>query len=871
MKAKEIRQAFKDFFEQKGHQVVASAPMVVKDDPTLMFTNAGMNQFKDVFLGNRVPKHTRVVNSQKCLRVSGKHNDLEEVGHDTYHHTMFEMLGNWSFGDYFKAEAIDWAWEFLVTEMGLDPKRLYATVFGGDEQDGVARDEEAAGFWRKYLPESHILNGNKKDNFWEMGDQGPCGPCSEVHIDLRSDAERAVLDGAELVNMDHHLVIEIWNLVFIQFHRKASGNLEALPAKHVDTGMGFERLCMALQGKTSNYDTDVFAGLLTRLGELTSHRYGESTEVDIAMRVIVDHVRTIAFAIADGQLPSNNKAGYVIRRILRRAVRYAYTFLGCRHSFMYKLIPVLVNEMGDAFPELVSQMDLVQKVLKEEEESFFSTLEVGIRLLEKITQETKSMGKEVVDGKQVFELYDTYGFPYDLTALILKENDLGICKEEFDQAMDAQRQRARNATAMDTSDWTVLLQDEKEEFVGYDYTETAVKLTRYRTITQKGKKRYQLVFNLTPFYAAGGGQVGDQGLLLSDTERIEICDTLKENNVIVHIAEKLPQNMDCTFTAQVDVDRRLRIAGNHTATHLLHEALREVLGQHVEQKGSLVHAEGLRFDFAHFQKMSDEELEQVERRVNAKVRANLPLQESRMLPMSKAKEMGAIALFGEKYEDVVRVIQYGSSIELCGGTHLNNTGAVGWFKIISEGSISSGVRRVEALTGVSVEMYFAEKMKQIKEVQGLIQDGDWVKGVTQVVQEYTDLKKRVQAFEKKMLKQTKEALLSAMDEKDGVKYIGKIVKLNDASALKDLCFQLKGELDDFFAVLGVDMGESAALAVVLSDSLVKERGLNAGTIIRDAAKHIRGGGGGQAFFATAGGKYPAGLQEAIDEAMNYLK
>ncbi len=871
MKAVEIRQAFKTFFEKKQHQVVTSAPMVIKDDPTLMFTNAGMNQFKDIFLGNRVPKHTRVVNSQKCLRVSGKHNDLEEVGHDTYHHTMFEMLGNWSFGDYFKNEAIDWAWEFLVEEMKLDPDRLYATVFEGDEQDGLERDDEAAARWEKFLPKERVLNGNKKDNFWEMGEQGPCGPCSEVHIDLRDHAERQQQDGKTLVNQDHPLVIEIWNLVFIQFNRKADGSLETLPQKHVDTGMGFERLCMALQGKKSNYDTDVFIPLLKCLGDLSGHVYGKDEDVDIAMRVIVDHVRTIAFSIADGQLPSNNKAGYVIRRILRRAVRYAYTFLACRTAFMYQLVPVLAQEMGDAFPELKSQEGLIVKVLKEEEESFLSTLEVGIRLLERVVSECKATQQTEVSGKQVFELYDTYGFPYDLTALMLKEQGLTICEEEFKNAMEEQKSRARNASAIEASDWITLLKDDREEFVGYDMTGVDVRITRYREIKQKGKKQYQLVFNLTPFYAEGGGQVGDRGTITNDQESIEIKNTLKENNVIVHIADELPAHIEGVFKAQVNEQERFMTACNHSATHLLHEALREVLGSHVEQKGSLVQPNGLRFDFAHFQKLSVEEIEQVERLVNAKIRENLPLQEYRTLPLTEAKKMGAMALFGEKYEDVVRVIQYGSSVELCGGIHVKGTGSIGLVKIITEGSISAGVRRIEAVSGVKAEEYLSEKLRQIAQVQGLVNDVDWVKGVERLVQEHQTLKKKVQQLEKIKLNGLKADLLSALEQRGEVRCLGQIVDVDSPAALKDLCFQLKNEVDNLFAVLGADLGGSTALAIVMSESLAKDRNLNAGHIIREAAKAIRGGGGGQAFFATAGGKHSGGLQEAIAIALKAVE
>ena len=872
MTASEIRQAFKDFFVAKQHTIVASAPMVVKNDPTLMFTNAGMNQFKDIFLGNEPVKSPRVVNSQKCLRVSGKHNDLEEVGHDTYHHTMFEMLGNWSFGDYFKKEVIEWAWEFLVDVMKLDPERLYASVFEGAAEDNLERDNEAAELWERFLPKERILNGDKKDNFWEMGDVGPCGPCSEVHIDLRDDDERAKVPGAELVNADHPLVIEIWNLVFIQFNRMSDGKLNLLPAKHVDTGMGFERLCMAIQNKKSNYDTDVFQSIIKTIGEISGFTYGDKEETDIAMRVIADHVRTIAFSITDGQLPSNNKAGYVIRRILRRAVRYGYTFLGQRSAFMYKLIGTLVEVMGDAYPELKSQEGLITKVLREEEESFLRTLETGIKLLDKIIAETVANDYKVIDGKIAFELYDTYGFPLDLTELILKEKGLVVNRKEFESEMQKQKDRARSAAAMETTDWVILEDDDHEEFVGYDYQQADLKITRYRKVKAKKKEFYQLVFNITPFYGESGGQVGDTGYLQSATEKVSITDTQKELGLIVHIVKDLPKDPTATFKAYVNTNNRQSIANNHTATHLLHEALREILGSHVEQKGSLVNADYLRFDFAHFQKLTDEEIRQVEVLVNKKIRENITLSEHRDIPIDKAQEMGAMALFGEKYGDVVRAIQFGTSVELCGGTHVNATGEIGFFKLTSESSISAGIRRIEALTGVKAEAFINQQFETIKQLGGLMNNPkDLPKSVEVLLSEHAVLRKKIEEFEQSMLKVVKNELKGFIKEQDGINLLATAVTVSSAGAVKDLCFQLKGEVDNLVCVIGANVDGKPNLAIMISDNLVKEKGWNAGKMIREAAREMKGGGGGQPFFATAGGKDPEGLKRAIDKAIELLK
>ncbi len=870
--SKEIRAAFLDFFKEKQHQIVNSAPMVVKGDPTLMFTNAGMNQFKDWFLGNEPVKWKRVADTQKCLRVSGKHNDLEEVGLDTYHHTMFEMLGNWSFGDYFKEEAITWAWEFLVERMGIDASRLYATVFEGSDDDKLERDNEAAGFWERFLPKDRILNGSKKDNFWEMGDTGPCGPCSEVHVDLRPQAEIDKISGRELVNKDHPQVIEIWNLVFIQFNRKANGVLEELPAKHVDTGMGFERLCMVLQGVTSNYDTDVFQNTINEIAKLGNKKYGDEEKTDIAMRVIADHLRAVAFAIAEGQLPSNNKAGYVIRRILRRAVRYGYTFLGFKEATIYRLIEVLKETMGEAFPELASQQNLIEKVIKEEEESFLRTLSTGIKLLDDIISKAKNDSAKEIAGKDAFVLYDTYGFPLDLTELITRENGLGVDEKGFAVEMQAQKDRSRNAAAQETDDWVELRKIEKTEFLGYDRLEAEVRIARYRKVTQKKKAFYQLVFDQTPFYGESGGQVGDLGYIEFDGVRTRIFDTQKENNLIVHLVEKLPENPSEYFQAVVDAGRRTNIANNHTATHLLHAALREVLGTHVEQKGSLVNADHLRFDFSHFQKMTDEEIAEVELRVNQKVRENAVRDENREATIEQAKEAGAMMLFGEKYGETVRTIRFGESLELCGGTHVDATGQIGIFKIVSESAIAAGVRRIEAITAAHAEKYINEQLGILKNIQEAIKGSNDVLGsVTSLVQQNSELSKKIEDFQRESMKIAKANLKSKILFERGVNIIAQKVDLDNSALIKDLAFQLKGEIDNLFLVLGAEINGKPNLSVMISENIVEEKGLNAGQIVREAGKEIKGGGGGQPFYATAGGKDVAGLDAAIEKALSFLQ
>ena len=866
MTAKEIRDSFKSFFESKGHQIVPSAPMVVKDDPTLMFTNAGMNQFKDIILGNAPAKYKRVADSQKCLRVSGKHNDLEEVGHDTYHHTMFEMLGNWSFGDYFKEEAISWAWEYLVDVLKLNPENLYATVFEGSAEDGLERDNEAAGYWEKYLPKDHIINGNKKDNFWEMGDTGPCGPCSEIHIDLRPAEERAKISGRDLVNHDHPQVIEIWNLVFMQFNRKADGSLEGLPAKVIDTGMGFERLCMAMQGKTSNYDTDVFQPMIKAIATMAGTEYGKDNQQDVAMRVIADHIRTIAFSITDGQLPSNAKAGYVIRRILRRAVRYGYTFLGQKQAFMYKLLPVLIDNMGEAYPELKAQQTLIEKVIKEEEDSFLRTLETGIRLLEKTMNEAKAASKQEISGVDGFTLYDTFGFPLDLTELILRENGMTVNEEEFKAEMQKQKERARNAAAVETGDW-ITLNEGETNFVGYDYTEYETTILRYRQVKQKNQTLYQIVLSDTPFYAESGGQVGDTGVLCSEFETIEIIDTKKENNLPIHIAKKLPEHPEAPMMACVDTDKRNACAANHSCTHLLDEALREVLGTHVEQKGSLVSPDSLRFDFSHFQKVTDEEIRQVEHLVNAKIRENVALQEYRNLPIEKAKELGAIALFGEKYGDEVRVIQFGNSIEFCGGTHVSSTGKIGMVRIISESSVAAGVRRIEAITGERVEMMIDKFQDTMADLKALFNNvPDLKSAIRKAIEENAGLKKQVEEFMKEKAASLKNELIANAKEMGGVKVIKTVAPIS-ADVAKDIAFQLKGEVTgSLLVVIGSVEGGKPMLTVMLSEDLVKN-GLKAGMLVKEAAKLIQGGGGGAPHFATAGGKNPEGLLSAVDKVI----
>ena len=875
MTSKEIRESYKSFFQSKGHTIVPSAPMVVKGDPTLMFTNAGMNQFKDIILGNAEIKHSRVVDSQKCLRVSGKHNDLEEVGHDTYHHTMFEMLGNWSFGDYFKHEAIDWAWEYLTEVLHLSPERLYVTVFEGAPAEGLERDDEAASIWAKHLPAERIINGNKHDNFWEMGDQGPCGPCSEIHIDIRSDEERKAVDGLTLVNQSHPQVIEIWNLVFMQYNRKADGSLEPLPKRVIDTGMGFERLCMAMQGKTSNYDTDIFTPMIQAIATLTGIEYGADQKSDVAMRVIADHIRTIAFAITDGQLPSNAKAGYVIRRILRRAVRYGYTFLGRREAFMYSLLPVLIETMGDAYPELIAGRELIAKVMREEEESFLRTLETGIRLLDKQIEEAKKAGKTVLDGHDAFVLYDTYGFPLDLTALILTEQGLSVDEAGFDKAMQEQKERARNAAAIDAGDWQVVNEGSAVRFVGYDTLECTTEILRYREVKQKNATFYQVVLSETPFYAEMGGQVGDKGFLIAtDGTKYEVFDTKRENNLAIHLMKKLPATLEGDFRAVVDEERRHRIEANHSATHLLHEALREVLGSHVEQKGSFVSDEVLRFDFAHFAKVEPEQLRAVERIVTARIRACIPLQEYREVPIDEAREMGAMALFGEKYGDHVRVIRFGSSTEFCGGTHVASTGVIGTLRITSESSVAAGVRRIEAVTGVAAENYLYEQADMIDAIRQLFNNSpQLMTAIRKTLEENAELGKQVGEYIREQIAKKKRQLLEKRVEVGGVRLF-LVEKDVPAEVVKDIAFQIAGELHEPFVFIAACVEPSSSkpsLTLMISKDLVESRGWNASQLLRTAAKHIQGGGGGQPHFATAGGKNADGLNAAVEELLSAME
>ena len=875
MTSKEIRESYKSFFQSKGHTIVPSAPMVVKGDPTLMFTNAGMNQFKDIILGNAEIKHSRVADSQKCLRVSGKHNDLEEVGHDTYHHTMFEMLGNWSFGDYFKHEAIDWAWEYLTEVLHLSPERLYVTVFEGAPAEGLERDDEAASIWAKHLPAERIINGNKHDNFWEMGDQGPCGPCSEIHIDIRSDEERKAVDGLTLVNQSHPQVIEIWNLVFMQYNRKADGSLEPLPKRVIDTGMGFERLCMAMQGKTSNYDTDIFTPMIQAIATLTGIEYGADQKSDVAMRVIADHIRTIAFAITDGQLPSNAKAGYVIRRILRRAVRYGYTFLGRREAFMYSLLPVLIETMGDAYPELIAGRELIAKVMREEEESFLRTLETGIRLLDKQIEEAKKAGKTVLDGHDAFVLYDTYGFPLDLTALILTEQGLSVDEAGFDKAMQEQKERARNAAAIDAGDWQVVNEGSAVRFVGYDTLECTTEILRYREVKQKNATFYQVVLSETPFYAEMGGQVGDKGFLIAaDGTKYEVFDTKRENNLAIHLMKKLPATLEGDFRAVVDEERRHRIEANHSATHLLHEALREVLGSHVEQKGSFVSDEVLRFDFAHFAKVEPEQLRAVERIVAARIRACIPLQEYREVPIDEAREMGAMALFGEKYGDHVRVIRFGSSTEFCGGTHVASTGVIGTLRITSESSVAAGVRRIEAVTGAAAENYLYEQADMIDAIRQLFNNSPQLKtAIRRTLEENAELGKQVGEYVREQIAEKKRQLLEKRVEVGGVRLF-LVEKKVPAEIVKDIAFQIAGELHEPFVFIAACVEPSSSkpsLTLMISKDLVESRGWNASQLLRTAAKHIQGGGGGQPHFATAGGKNVDGLNAAVEELLTAME
>ncbi|WP_417557290.1 alanine--tRNA ligase [Mesoflavibacter zeaxanthinifaciens] len=870
MNSQDIRSTFLDFFKNKKHSIVPSAPMVLKDDPTLMFVNSGMAPFKEYFLGNAQPKNNRIADSQKCLRVSGKHNDLEEVGYDTYHHTLFEMLGNWSFGDYFKKEAIAWAWELLTEVYKIDKDILYVTVFeGSDDADNLGMDTEAYDIWKEYISEDRILKGNKKDNFWEMGDQGPCGPCSEIHVDIRSAEEKAKVDGKSLVNEDHPQVVEIWNLVFMQYNRKADGSLEELPNKHIDTGMGFERLCMVLQNKTSNYDTDVFTPLIREIETITHKDYGKEDKIDVAIRVISDHVRAVAFSIADGQLPSNNGAGYVIRRILRRAVRYGFTFLDKNEPFIYRLVNVLVEKMGQAFPELKAQKQLIENVIKEEETSFLRTLEQGLTILDRIIETAK--GKEI-SGSKVFELKDTYGFPEDLTDLILREKGFTYNKEDYKKRLEEQQSRGRKASELKSDDWTILIEDEEQEFVGYDTLETNVKITKYRKVTsKKDGEMYQLVFNLTPFYAEGGGQVGDKGYLEDQHgDVVYILDTKKENNIAIHLTKNLPANITEKFKATVDAKQRYRTECNHTATHLLHQALREILGDHVEQKGSAVHSKYLRFDFSHFSKMTVEELRDVENFVNARIESKLPLQEQRNVPMEKAIEEGAMALFGEKYGDAVRTIRFGQSIELCGGTHVNNTADIWHFKIVSESAVAAGIRRIEAITNDAVKSYFHDNNRAFFEMKDLLNNAkEPVKALQNLQEENTALKKQIEQLLKDKAQNIKGHLKSEIKEINGVNFLAKKLDL-DASGIKDLCFELGSQFDNLFLLFGAENDGKAILSCYISKNLVESKGLNAGTIVRELGKHIQGGGGGQPFFATAGGKNPDGINAALSAVEAYL-
>jgi len=873
MKSEQIRSTFLEFFKNKQHEIVASAPMVIKNDPTLMFTNAGMNQFKEYFLGISSPKSDRVVDTQKCLRVSGKHNDLEEVGVDTYHHTMFEMLGNWSFGDYFKKEAIAWAWELLVDVYGIDKNNLYVTIFEGDDSEGLERDTEAYDYWKELIAEDRILNGDKKDNFWEMGDQGPCGPCSEIHVDLRSDAEKAKVDGASLVNNDHPQVVEIWNLVFMQFNRMADGSLKNLPAQHVDTGMGFERLAMALQGKKSNYDTDVFQPLITEIETITGHLYGKSEEEDIAIRVISDHVRAVSFSIADGQLPSNTGAGYVIRRILRRAIRYGFTYLDKKEPFIYMLVQTLAHQMGDAFPELKSQKDLITNVIKEEEQSFLRTLDQGLVLLDSMIASAKANSVNEIEGSKAFELYDTFGFPIDLTALILREKGMQLDEAGFNKAMQEQKNRSRAASATSATDWIELRADDTQEFVGYDRLEADVFIAKYRKVnSKKDGDQYQLVFNRTPFYGESGGQTGDKGYLESASgDTVYIIDTKKENGQTVHITKNLPKELNGPIKAVVDVHQRQRSAANHTATHLLHQALRKILGTHVEQKGSMVRSASLRFDFSHYAKLTAEEISQVEQFVNARIAEQLTLEENRNNTYEQAIKEGAIGLFGEKYGDVVRTVKFGASQELCGGTHVKNTGDVWHFKIKSEGAVAAGIRRIEAITGDAVKEYFEQQSEMLEGIKNVLKTTaqDPVESVKNLQEENAGLKKEIEQLLRDKAGNLKGDLIASATQINGVNFIAASTDL-DTKSIKDLAFEIDREMGDLFMILGSDADDKATLTVIISKNLVEEKKLNAGTIVRELGKHIEGGGGGQPHFATAGGKHPGGIAAALEAAKSYL-
>ncbi len=874
MTSDNIRKQFLDFFQSKGHLIVPSAPIVLKDDPTLMFNNSGMAQFKEYFLGNAEPKAARIADSQKCLRVSGKHNDLEEVGIDTYHHTMFEMLGNWSFGDYFKKDAIQWAWELLTEVYKIDKDILYVTVFEGSEEDNVPFDQESWDIWKELISEDRILLGNKKDNFWEMGEQGPCGPCSEIHVDIRSAEEKAVISGKDLVNADHPHVVEIWNNVFMEFNRKANGSLEKLPAQHVDTGMGFERLCMVLQNVKSNYDTDVFTPLITQITKITGATYtivakdDEEEKTNIAIRVIADHVRAVAFAIADGQLPGNGGAGYVIRRILRRAIRYGFTFLNTKEAFIYKLVDTLAKQMGDSFPEIRTQKDLVANIIREEETSFLRTLDQGLQLLENVI---KSTDGEIVDGRKAFELYDTFGFPIDLTALILRERGLDLDEAGFAAAMQEQKTRSRSASEISTTDWTILDDSKSEEFVGYDVDQQAVKITRFRKVdSKKDGELYQIVLNKTPFYPEGGGQVGDKGTLFTPNQAIEIFDTKKENNLIMHFAKELPDNVEGKFMALVNTNLRAEAAKNHTATHLMHQALRLFLGTHVEQKGSLVSPDYLRFDFSHFAKLSTEEIEQIENFVNLKIQEQIPLIERRNVPFAQAVEEGAMALFGEKYGDTVRAIKFGDSMELCGGIHVKNTSDIWHFKIISEGAVAAGIRRIEAITGEAVKTYYADQENTLASIkESLKNPQDTIKAVTQLQDENAKLKKQVEALQRDKVKGLKAEMVAEFQEKNGVKYLAKEVDL-DASAAKDLAYELGNLGTNIFIVFATQDQGKPMLTCYVSKELVASSDINAGKVVRELGKYIQGGGGGQPFFATAGGKNPAGIAEALSNVSNFI-
>ena len=861
MKSQDIRSKFLNFFKEKNHSIVASAPMVLKDDPTLMFVNSGMAPFKHYFLGNAKPKHNRIADSQKCLRVSGKHNDLEEVGYDTYHHTLFEMLGNWSFGDYFKKEAIAWAWELLTEVYGIDKDILYVSVFEGNAEDNLPMDKEAYDLWKAFVPEDRILMGNKKDNFWEMGDQGPCGPCSEIHVDIRAPEEKAKISGKDLVNKDHPQVVEIWNLVFMQYNRKANGSLENLPNKHIDTGMGFERLCMVLQGVQSNYDTDVFTPIIREIETITNKTYGASEKVDVAIRVISDHLRAVAFSIADGQLPSNTGAGYVIRRILRRAIRYSFTFLDQKEPFIYRLVDILSKKMGTAFPELIAQKQLIENVVREEEQSFLRTLDLGLVLLNKIVEDSKT---KPISGEKAFELYDTYGFPIDLTSLILREKGLQLDEAGFQTEMQKQKKRSRAASEMATEDWTILMDDSEEEFVGYDYLETNVKLVRYRKVTsKKDGELYQLVFNITPFYPEGGGQVGDKGYLEDEHGNvIYILDTKKENNVIIHFAKNLPNHLNESFKAVVDEKQRSRTECNHTATHLLHQALREVLGTHVEQKGSAVHSKHLRFDFSHFSKLTDDEISDVENFVNARIAGKLPLIEKRNVPKEEAIAEGAMSLFGEKYGDTVRAIRFGKSIELCGGTHVKNTADIWHFKIVSEGAVASGIRRIEAITNDAVKDFFTENSKTFFEMKQLLNNvKEPVKALQNLQEENANLKKQIENLQKE--------LINELLEINGVRFLSKQLDL-DATGIKDVAFEIGNQFDNLFLIFAAEQEGKALLTCYISKELVASRKLNAGQVVKELGKYIQGGGGGQPFFATAGGKNPKGIPQALERAKDFI-